>query len=357
MISAVALLAISCSSPSPAALPIAPSQGSEASRVLVIVNSNSPDSISIGSYYIKKRNVPHANLLMVDVPVSESIPDGDFAAKIIEPTRKAIKASKTPIDYIVMTKFVPIVVKSGFSTDALLAGMDLAVSPIKKLDDATIRTCISPYFNKRESFSHAKFNLYLVTRLDGYTAADAKALVDNSITATASKGLFFFDQAGNRKQNSYGELDRELGQANDILITKGLTSKVDASDEYVCPDEPLAGYASWGSNDGKFKIDAYHKLKFKPGAVCETFVSTSGRTFLPTTGGQSLIADLIRQGVTGVKGYVTEPYTFALARPVILFDRYTSGYNLAESFYMASPIIKWKDVVIGDPLCRPYRKK
>ena len=69
-----------------------------------------------------------------------------------------------------------------------------------------------------------------------------------------------------------------------------------------------------------------------------------------------MIADLIQQGVTGVKGYVSEPYTGALARPDILFDRYTTGYTLAESFYMASPMIKWKDVVVGDPLCCPYRK-
>ncbi|HCM73924.1 MAG TPA: hypothetical protein DIS87_07280, partial [Armatimonadetes bacterium] len=62
---------------------------------------------------------------------------------------------------------------------------------------------------------------------------------------------------------------------------------------------------------------------------------------------QSLIADLIRGGVTGVKGYVSEPYTFAMADPQVLFDRYTRGYTLAESFYAASPILKWKDLVIG----------
>ncbi len=35
--------------------------------------------------------------------------------------------------------------------------------------------------------------------------------------------------------------------------------------------------------------------------------------------------DLIAQGVTGVKGYVSEPYTYALAKPEILFDRYLRG--------------------------------
>ena len=120
---------------------------------------------------------------------------------------------------------------------------------------------------------------------------------------------------------------------------------------------PLAGYASWGSNDGAFDEGAYRTLAFVPGALAETFVSTSGRSFRPIKdGGQSLVVDLVAQGVTGVKGYVSEPYTIALARADILFDRYTSGRNLAESFYAASPVTHWKDVVVGDPLCAPYRK-
>jgi uncharacterized protein (TIGR03790 family) len=117
------------------------------------------------------------------------------------------------------------------------------------------------------------------------------------------------------------------------------------------------GYASWGSNDGAFSLDAYRRLRFQPGSIAETFVSTSGRTFRRTSGGQSLVADLIEQGLTGVKAYVSEPFTVALAKPEILFDRYTSGYNLAESFYMASPLAGWKDIVVGDPLCRPYPRK
>ena len=90
----------------------------------------------------------------------------------------------------------------------------------------------------------------------------------------------------------------------------------------------------------------------------ETAVSTSARTFAaPKASGQSLIADLVAQGVTGCKGYVSEPGISAMAHPDILFDRYTAGFNLAESFYMASWHIHWKDMVIGDPLCAPYSKK
>ena len=116
------------------------------------------------------------------------------------------------------------------------------------------------------------------------------------------------------------------------------------------------GYASWGSNDGRFSIDNYKSIRFAPGALAETAVSTSGRTFLPTTGGQSLIADLIDARVTGAKGYCDEPFLPAIASPTILFDRYTKGWTLAESFYAASRFVAWEDIVIGDPLAMPYGK-
>ena len=90
------------------------------------------------------------------------------------------------------------------------------------------------------------------------------------------------------------------------------------------------------------------------GAFCETAVSTSARTFLPTKGDQSLIVDLIAQGATGAKGYTDEPLLQAVASPSILFDRYTKGWTLAESYYAASRLVSWQDVVIGDPLCRSY---
>ena len=94
-----------------------------------------------------------------------------------------------------------------------------------------------------------------------------------------------------------------------------------------------------------------------PGALAETYVSTGGRSFnYPTTYGQSLVADLIRDGVTGTKGYVYEPFLDACAHPDILFDAYTQGFNLAESYYMASTWVSWMDVVVGDPKVAPYRK-
>lgn len=331
---------------------------SEARRVLVVYNGSSQQSEEIAKYYIGKRKIPGSNVVKVDCTSAEDISMDDYKLVIQSPVQARLRANKD-IDFILLVKGIPIRLKveQQYSVDATLAAMELPFKPIDKLEESDLKRAFNPYFNANEPFTHAKFGFYLVTRLDGYTTDDCKNLVDHSLLAKPEKGPFFFDEAENRKDPAYKPMQDTLNRSNELLAAKGFSTRIERTAKFVAPDERLAGYASWGSNDGAFNNDTYKQLRFKSGALVETFVSTSGRTFLPTTGGQSLIADLIANGVTGIKGYVSEPYTFALAKPDILFDRYTSGRNLAESFYAASMFLKWKDVVIGDPLCSPYAKK
>jgi uncharacterized protein (TIGR03790 family) len=148
-----------------------------------------------------------------------------------------------------------------------------------------------------------------------------------------------------------------------VLTNRGIPVELDLTTTFIGSRSNLLGYFSWGSNDERswggndfYSTNAYLSLYFAPGAVSDTAVSTSARTFLPTSGGQSLMVDLIAHGLTGAKGYTDEPLLQGIASPTIVFDRYTSGYTLAESFYAASHFISWEDVVIGDPLCCPYAK-
>ena len=39
------------------------------------------------------------------------------------------------------------------------------------------------------------------------------------------------------------------------------------------------------------------------------------------------------------------------------FPAYVAGFNLAEAFYLAMPYLSWQTVVIGDPLCAPFRQQ
>ncbi|HVT13882.1 MAG TPA: TIGR03790 family protein [Fimbriimonadaceae bacterium] len=327
-------------------------------RVLVVYNGSSEDSREVAEYYAMRRRIPASNIVRIDCTSDEEISEGDFHRAIEGPVQANLRKNPNQIDFIVLTKGIPIRLSDDehYSVDAWLAAGDLPITPIVELTRDSLMKSLNPYFGAAEPFSSKKFGFHLVTRLDGYTVSDCKALVDHSLEAKPEKGPFLLDEADNRKSGNYLPIQKGLERAAKVLTTKGFEVDFDQTKEFVAPAEPVAGYASWGSNDAAYDLETYRKIRFKPGALCETFVSTSGRTFRPTRGGQSLIADLIADGVTGVKGYVSEPYTFALAKPDLLFDRYTGGLNLAESFYAASQFLKWKDVVIGDPLCDPYRR-
>jgi len=329
----------------------------DADRVLVVINKRSTAGDSVGRYYMKRRGIAPNHLVLVDVPVADEITAGEYESRIESPIRAAIESLTVRIDFIVLTTGTPIRIggRAGNSVDAMLSGMNLNIPPMVGFDSVWLSKYRSPYFASRERFSSDRFSMYLVTRLDCGMLSDCIALVDRSIVAQPVRGPFFLDATPLRVgKDSYSIMNRSLYGAAARLQSLGLQPLLDSASRFVAPAEPVMGYASWGSNDARFDSSAYHAVRFLPGALAETFVSTSARTFGPTAGGQSRIVDLIAQGVTGVKGYVSEPYTFALANPEILFDRYVHGFTLAESFYAASRMVFWKDIIIGDPLCAPY---
>lgn len=212
----------------------------------------------------------------------------------------------------------------------------------------------NPYYGVKLPFNSSNYNnIWLVTRLDGYTLADAKALVDRSIASSgtpASGGAYLFDM----NPAASSSLNDRMLTINNLLRLKGLITLLDETALFVGNQAGLKGYVSWGSNDPNYSRAVYQSNTFIPGAIGETYVSSSARTLHdPNAPGQSLIADLVAQGITGISGYVLEPYTVGVAHIDILFDRYTDGYCLAESYYASYEFIGWEAVVLGDPLCAP----
>lgn len=333
-----------------------PAAAADAARTLVVINDESEDSRLVGAYYAQRRGIPFANVVRVHLRPVDEVDATVFYDDLLVPVRHAIQTSLTPIDFVVLTKGVPLRIggRRGYSVDGQLVQLDsITAPPVEPITMTDVRPTPNPYFASAAPFTSARYGMYLVTRLDCYEVQQCHALVDHALAAVPERGLFFLN-ASLDFSAGYIELQRNLFDAHLLLETRGFTSRLAAPGVFEAPAEQLMGYASWGSNDARFDRDAWLRLRFLPGAIAETYVSTSARTFSRSITGQSLIADLVEGGVTGVKGYVSEPYGSALARVPILFDRYTRGFTLAESFYAASPVIRWKDVVIGDPLCRPY---
>ncbi|MCE5314128.1 MAG: TIGR03790 family protein [Armatimonadota bacterium] len=334
-------------------------------NVLVVQNRQSALSQRIARYYVQARDIPPENVCTINCSTSEVVDYTECEENIKTPIRVflANPTISSRIDYIVLTKGIPLAARyidpsngNYFSSGALSV-----TSVLTCLDDPTVNTLIvNPYgpeaFTEATgAFSHSNkyggMNLYLVTRLDGYTEGEIYRMIDGAVSPS-QMGCIALDRAvpvPNKTMN-----DR-LKAAYTLLAAKGVPVIYDNTSTFLGNLTNLMGYFSWGSNDPCYNAANYHSNYFVPGSIADTYVSTSARAFKPITGGQSLVADLIFQGASGVGGYVSEPYT-QTTWPQVLFDKYTSGYNLAESFYAASPRLFWKHTVVGDPLMAPYAK-
>jgi uncharacterized protein (TIGR03790 family) len=218
----------------------------------------------------------------------------------------------------------------------------------------------NPFYGQREvAFSHPRFPIYLVTRLAGYSVADAKALVTRCRGAR-NRGRFVID-SGTDSTGGNAMLERAAR-----LLPQGRVL-LDATPQVLYGVENVIGYASWGSNDPGRKRRMLG-FKWLPGAIMTEFVSTNARSFQrpPDTwtissdwksgnlwygSPQSLTADYIAEGVSGASGHVYEPFLTFTPRPDYLLPAWADGRNLAESYYLATPAVSWQNVVLGDPLC------
>jgi len=375
-------------------------------EVLVVYNLNSPISTAIARDYQNLRHVKNAlGIRCRDAALAtpnETLSYADYKANIEAPVR-AYLAAHPGINFIVLTKGVPLRIvgaetgcrdyhKYNFitelwsvaplraSVDGHLAALGYGDQPGRQKisitgSGATGCAWLNRYYNADEPFTHAKFGGYLVTRLDGYSVRDAERLITLALESErgVTGGNILLDAEldfgpGDKnaapetfsasqpilRESRWSTYNAALERAHDLLDQRGIPNELTLSREFAGNRTNLMGYFSWGSNDSRFTDAAYQSLRFAPGSIGDTAVSTSARSFLPVTEGQSMIADLITHGLTCVKGDTDEPLLQAMAVPSILLDRYTSGFTMAESFYMASPFVGWEDVYIGDPLCCPY---
>jgi len=349
--------------PSPSPAPSqTPPNFALAPHVLVVANANIADSLALAQQYMTARKIPAANLLKL-TGLSNNISSYQITVAatetdIFNPIASAIKTlagSGTRIDYVVMMYGTPYWISDsgqpldGYSVDGVITQV-LVPFP-------TSGTNLSnPYYGAPAPFTSSAYGIVLVNRLDGRSVSDVQGLIAHSLASdgTRPNTEFFFDLDPDRT-GAYEIFNEYMQTAATDLTNAGWNAQADDTTAFLAPPTPLAGYASWGSNDYHFSQTAYNALTFVPGGIAETAVSTSASNIRTPGGGQSQIADLIHQGVTGVHGDVTEPYLNAIPDPFVLFPSYTSGRTLAESFWGALEEIEWKEIVIGDPMCSPYQ--
>ncbi len=264
--------------------------GADRDNVLLVINENSPASIQVGEYYAKKRGVA-ANHIVTIKTASRRYrrPRQRFEREIEVPIASRIQAEllHDKILYIVLTKGVPIRIGGSEGQAGTVSSVDSELTLLyRKL--VGIPTNVSgpapnPYFladrdlKEAQPFTRSFADIYLVTRLDAFSADEAIRLIDRGFSPS-SDGKFVLDQKATLVDAGG---DRWLADAATRLQAVGTWGPRLARE-----------YASRRVHDGagdRLRVVGIRTIRrigcaisgcgLSDGALAAMFVSTDGRTF------------------------------------------------------------------------------
>lgn len=351
----------------------------EAASVLILVNDETPSSpgtgkkgasVWVGEFYAAKRGIPASNILHLSIPSNDGPLDWDswhitwerFDTLIRQPLLKALnsRGSSNPIRYIVPVFGVPSHVShipgfsgEGLSVDSFLASVQSGNTSVGLRN---------PYFaGTEEARAHfvrwqnpSGWRMYLVTRLDGPTPQIAAELVDKAMRAETSlktsDGIAYFDFRHLNCCDGYYVGDQSVVNANRLSASHGFRSVLNdqTQSQHMFQAAPNTLWA-WGWYSGPVTNDVYRFVEGAVGAQLTSYTADGIR--VPRPG--AWVELWLRRGITATWGATTEPTVAGYALGDNFFAHFWTGYNFAESGYLASPVLNHAMVFVGDPLYSP----
>lgn len=338
--------------------------------VIVLVNDSSSQSQEIASYFALRRGIPDRRIFHfeADTTYEYFIDSARFTRIRYElQTWMAERNLVDSIRYIVTTKGCPLVVSvEEFDRGAAISGysaFDAALSLINGRDSALILQPFSTanlearrnrFFGSIARFKRDPdiFPLYLVSRLDGFTVDDVKRMIDSAAKPVSrSEGLWLFDLDPTFAANAFKPVhDRTEAAAIRLRDDLKLQVFLDPTDARITEQENVLWYFTWGPfATGNVGVPPRHS--WAPGSVAMVVTGLAGQTFYRDTARKNslLFGELIAEGVTGGATWSIEPYAFGIPYQEVATERYAQGWNLAESFFAATPLAGFRTIVVGDP--------
>ena len=202
----------------------------------------------------------------------------------------------------------------------------------------------------------------MVSRIDAPTPEIAARIIDDAIAteAVGLDGKAVFDSRGmappvNGKQDGYNWFDQAVRDVATFVKTKTKLTTVTDDREALIPPREVPGtaiYCGWYSlrryvpSCGLVRGSvAYHVASFE-------------MLSLHAVGEKGWCANLLKDNAAVTLGPVSEPYLQSFPRPDEFFPLLLTGKpTLAEVYWATTPMVSWKQTLIGDPLYRPFAKR
>jgi uncharacterized protein (TIGR03790 family) len=308
-----------------------------ADRLGVVVNDADPYSVTVGEYYVTRRNIPPQNVIHVNVPVRPTLTVAEFDVL----RQQVVAHAPTSVQAFALTWVQPYRVDCMSITSAFALGYEPAYCAT-----GCFKTRKSAYFNSTTRLPANTFGLFPTMSIAAYDVQQAKALIDRGVASDGTRptGTAYLvstsDAARNVRAAGYRDtfaLRREVTPVR-IVYDDDISNRLDVMFYFI----------------GARVVDNIKSNRFLPGAVADHLTSTGG-DLLHTRQMSSL--RWIEGGATGTYGSVVEPCAFVekFPDPVVFMRFYLAGETLIEA-YWKSVAMPGQGIFVGEPLAQPFAK-
>lgn len=351
--------------------------------VIVVYNTQMPESKDVADHYAERRHVPADQILGLNLPTDETMTRGQYQDLLHDPLLNYVKShqllvfdsagkvTEAKIRYAVLCYGVPLRIAEDAS---LVDPRQEKLPPLLRRNGAAVDSelCFLPtpnpqyllagptanpfYGTTNRSWLSPLNGILMVARLDGPNATIARALVDKAIDAETNGlwGRAYFDLRG--VTNEFKKGDDWIGAAADDARKYGFSTVIDTNPQTFSAGFPMsqialyAGWYDWNAS-GPF---AQPNVEFMPGAFAYHLQSYSAQTLRSTT--KNWCGPLLAEGATCTMGCIDEPYLDGTPNVAVFFSRWLGGFSFGEAAYASQRVLSWQTTVIGDPLYRPFGK-
>ncbi len=350
-------------------------------KVFVVVNSANEKSVKLAKDYCKFRDIPEANIVLLNIPQNNGVVSRKFFSDNIEKPlfaellrkggvsamdlkvldsmgRPELLLNAINLDFLVLCKGIPWGVSDlpqekwrTVSVSNASASVDSEISArflSSKRYDGFLK---NPAFKKIDSLWRS-FGLIRVARLDGASFDDVYKMIENIafVENNGLRGRAYLDKSKRAKLG-----DDWLDVASDILQKQGFDVSVDERTSVMGWGQRMdypAFYFGWYSTVpcGYFTMPNFSAK----GMIGWHIYSFSA---LNMNLKNSWTSTLISKGATSTDGNVFEPY-LGLTRNIAVFVKLVFEHKLlpAEASFASLQVLSWQNIYIGDPLYNPLKK-